>query len=75
MRQEVTEVVVGVVVPVELPAELRERRLVVPAHGQILGLADHVVFNSPGQWLRHRERALAARRGRPALRFGLRVEL
>lgn len=41
--------------------------------GPILSLADHMVFNSPGQWLRHKDQAIAAQSGRPSLRFGLRV--
>jgi carboxynorspermidine decarboxylase len=39
----------------------------------ILALSDHVVFNSCGQWLRFRERCLAAQAARSQLRFGLRV--
>ncbi len=39
----------------------------------ILELADHVVFNSPGQWSRHRDQALAALRARPSLKFGIRI--
>lgn len=40
---------------------------------QILTLADHVVFNSPEQWLRYRDYALTALQERPSLRFGLRI--
>ncbi len=39
----------------------------------ILGIADHVVFNSCAQWLRFRPMALAARERRPSLKFGLRI--
>ncbi len=39
----------------------------------ILEIADHVVFNSFGQWQRFRELALAAQVRRPQLRFGLRI--
>ncbi|PLW82855.1 carboxynorspermidine decarboxylase [Kineobactrum sediminis] len=39
----------------------------------ILAIADHVVFNSCGQWHRFRELALEAQRERPQLRFGLRI--
>ena len=39
----------------------------------ILEIADHVVFNSFGQWQRFRELALAAQERRPQLRFGLRI--
>lgn len=38
-----------------------------------LELADHVVFNSVGQWRRFRKRCLVARERRPTLRFGWRV--
>jgi carboxynorspermidine decarboxylase len=40
---------------------------------EILEISDHVVFNSPSQWERHRSMALAAAARRPGLRFGLRV--
>lgn len=40
---------------------------------EILQIADHVVFNSCGQWLRFRPLCLEARRERPNLRFGLRI--
>jgi carboxynorspermidine decarboxylase len=40
---------------------------------QILPIADHVVFNSMPQWLRFRDRCLDARRERPGLSFGLRI--
>ncbi len=39
----------------------------------ILGIADHVVFNSCEQWLRFRPLCLQAREQRPELRFGLRI--
>jgi carboxynorspermidine decarboxylase len=39
----------------------------------ILEIADHVVFNSFEQWHRFRPLARAARRQRPHLRFGLRI--
>lgn len=39
----------------------------------VLEIADHVVFNSPGQWQRFRPQALAARERRPQLKFGLRI--
>ena len=39
----------------------------------ILEIADHVVFNSPGQWRRFRTQALAARSADKALQFGLRI--
>lgn len=38
-----------------------------------LELANHVVFNSFGQWLRFRAQCLAAREARPGLAFGLRI--
>ncbi|GAB3306725.1 carboxynorspermidine decarboxylase [Haliea atlantica] len=40
---------------------------------EILQIADHVVFNSCGQWLRFRPLCLEAQRERPNLRFGLRI--
>ncbi len=40
---------------------------------EILLIADHVVFNSFGQWTRFRNLALKAQQTRPELRFGLRV--
>lgn len=40
---------------------------------QVLELSNHVVFNSPSQWLRHRAKALAAKQQRPELEFGLRI--
>lgn len=40
---------------------------------RLLELTDHLVFNSLGQWLRARDRCLAARRTRRDVRFGLRV--
>lgn len=39
----------------------------------VLGIADHVVFNSLGQWLRFRAQCLQARESRPGLSFGLRI--
>ncbi len=39
----------------------------------VLDIADHVVFNSFPQWHRFRDLALEARRRRPGLRFGLRI--
>ncbi len=44
-----------------------------PDLDELLGFADHVLFNSVGQWLRFRERCLTAREARPALSFGLRT--
>ena len=40
---------------------------------EILAIADHVVFNSCGQWQRFRPLAVAALAERPAMRFGLRI--
>ena len=40
---------------------------------EILTFADHVIFNSCGQWLRFRDRCLAAKKSRPQLEFGLRI--
>jgi len=40
---------------------------------EILEIADHVVFNSCGQWTRFRPLALAALARRPGLKFGLRI--
>lgn len=40
---------------------------------EVLALSDHVIFNSFGQWQRYREPALRARRRRPQLQFGLRI--
>lgn len=40
---------------------------------EILQIADHVVFNSCGQWLRFRPLCLEAQRERPNLCFGLRI--
>ncbi len=40
---------------------------------EVLALSDHVVFNSPGQWLRYRRRCLHAAARRPPIAFGLRV--
>jgi carboxynorspermidine decarboxylase len=39
----------------------------------LLEFAHHIVFNSCGQWLRFRERCLAAQVKRPELQFGLRI--
>lgn len=41
--------------------------------GEVLGLADHVVFNSVEQWFRFKDQALGAQRDRPDLQFGLRI--
>jgi len=40
---------------------------------EVLEIADHVVFNSFGQWRRFRERCLQARERRGQLVFGLRI--
>mgnify|MGYP001814201798 CR=1 FL=1 len=40
---------------------------------EILAIADHVVFNSCGQWQRFRPLAEAALAERPEMRFGLRI--
>ena len=40
---------------------------------EILDIADHVVFNSCGQWRRFRPLALEAKTRRPGLKFGLRI--
>ena len=40
---------------------------------EILEIADHVVFNSCGQWQRFRPLALQAQVRRPGLKFGLRI--
>ena len=40
---------------------------------QLLGFADHIVFNSCAQWQRFRELARHAQQQRPGLRFGLRI--
>ena len=40
---------------------------------ELLTFADHVVFNSCGQWRRFRERCLAAKTARPQIEFGLRI--
>jgi carboxynorspermidine decarboxylase len=40
---------------------------------EILGLSDHVVFNSFGQWRRFQPLISKARAQRPQLRFGLRI--
>lgn len=41
---------------------------------ELLGFANVLIFNSPRQWLIHRERCLAAKKRRPdSLSFGLRV--
>lgn len=40
---------------------------------EVLELADHVVFNSPGQWHRFQPLATAARKRRPNLQYGLRI--
>ncbi|HEC74766.1 MAG TPA: carboxynorspermidine decarboxylase [Methylophaga aminisulfidivorans] len=40
---------------------------------ELLTFANHIVFNSCGQWLRFREQCLAAKAKRPSMQFGLRV--
>lgn len=40
---------------------------------ELLTFAHHIVFNSCGQWLRFREQCLAAKKQRPELQFGLRI--
>lgn len=40
---------------------------------EILRIADHVVFNSFSQWERFRSLALAAKKDRPHLQFGIRI--
>ncbi len=40
---------------------------------ELLTFAHHIVFNSCGQWVRFRERCLAAQQKRPDLHFGLRI--
>ncbi|NCN05819.1 MAG: carboxynorspermidine decarboxylase [Spirochaetales bacterium] len=40
---------------------------------ELLTLADHLVFNNLHQWLRFQDRCLAARKTRPQLAFGIRV--
>ncbi len=40
---------------------------------ELLEFAHHIVFNSCGQWLRFRDRCLAAQAKRPELQFGLRI--
>ncbi len=40
---------------------------------ELLEFAHHIVFNSCSQWLRFRERCLAAQVKRPELQFGLRI--
>nr|WP_241263334.1 carboxynorspermidine decarboxylase [Parahaliea mediterranea] len=44
-----------------------------PDLAEILAIADHVVFNSCGQWQRFQPQVRAALAGRPELRFGLRI--
>jgi len=39
----------------------------------LLKIADHIVFNSTTQWLRFKEQCLAAKKLRPTLCFGLRI--
>lgn len=39
----------------------------------ILSYSDHIVFNSPSEWLRYKENALKARMTHPDLKFGLRI--
>jgi carboxynorspermidine decarboxylase len=40
---------------------------------EILKVADHVIFNSMSQWVRFKALALAAKKQRPELQFGLRI--
>ncbi|MEC9314588.1 MAG: carboxynorspermidine decarboxylase, partial [Pseudomonadota bacterium] len=40
---------------------------------ELLTFAHHIVFNSCSQWLRFREQCLAAKKQRPELHFGLRI--
>lgn len=40
---------------------------------EVLKLSDHVIFNSFSQWQRFKPMALAARRERPQLHFGIRI--
>lgn len=40
---------------------------------ETLALSDHVTFNSPGQWKRFKALCLEAKKQRPQLQFGLRV--
>ncbi|MDO8826265.1 carboxynorspermidine decarboxylase [Methylophaga sp.] len=40
---------------------------------ELLTFANHIVFNSCGQWLRFREQCLKAQKQRPELHFGLRI--
>lgn len=40
---------------------------------ELLTFANHIVFNSIGQWLRFRQQCLAAQEIRPELHFGLRI--
>lgn len=40
---------------------------------ELLTFAHHIVFNSCGQWRRFREQCLAAKKQRPELQFGLRI--
>lgn len=40
---------------------------------ELLTFANHIVFNSCGQWLRFRDQCLAAQKRRPELHFGLRI--
>lgn len=40
---------------------------------ELLTIADHIVFNSPGQWFRFKEQCLLAQKKRAGLRFGLRI--
>lgn len=40
---------------------------------ETLALSDHVTFNSPGQWKRFKALCLEAKKTRPQLQFGLRV--
>lgn len=40
---------------------------------ELLTFANHIVFNSCGQWMRFRDQCLAAQKQRPELHFGLRI--
>jgi carboxynorspermidine decarboxylase len=40
---------------------------------EILAISDHVIFNTPAQWRRFKDKALGAKKVRPRLDFGLRV--
>ncbi len=40
---------------------------------EILAVSNHVVFNSPSQWLQFKEQCLSAKKQRPELSFGIRI--